>query len=442
MRLAVFTAKYPARVATFFERDMRALVEAGIEIEIFSIYPLDPSQWRYALDILGEDVLPRERVHHSRLDQSLSGARGLPGDRMGTLAADSAAILAAAARYGPTALAKTSYVLPKAWDWAAQFPDRFDHVLAYWGNYAGTCAYAFHRLIDRPIPFSIWLHAGTDLYKTPVFLRQKMLYADSIITCCEFNKRFIEERFTDIYPTVEDRVKVCYHGLDLAQFNFAPGGRPPRRVLAVGRLAKHKGFDYLLRAAHLLGEQGFPIEVDLVGDGPERQALAHLADQLGIGSSVHFRGWLPFDGVRKAMGEATILVHPSDGLGDGLPNVLREAMAVGTPVIASDVAGIPEALNEGRCGTLVPPRDVNALAQAIRTLLSDEAMRARFARLGRKRTEERFDLWQNGNRLAAHLRSLTRTAPAAVRAPRTVAARGAAVALEVSGSAIGGVGEP
>jgi len=432
MRLAVFTAKYPARVATFFERDMRALIEAGIEVDVFSIYPLDAGQWRFALDILGENVLPRDRVHHSTIGGSLAGARRLPPNRLATLAADSAQILAAAARYGATPLAKTAYVLPKAWDWAGRFADRYDHVLAYWGNYAGTCAYAFHRLIDRPIPFSIWLHAGTDLYTTPVFLREKMLYADSIITCCEFNRRFMEEKYPEMADEIAARIHVCYHGLNLADFAFKPGDRPARRVLAVGRLARHKGYDYLLRAAHLLGEQGFDIEVDLVGDGPERRALAQLADQLGIGGSVHFRGWLPFDGVRKAMGEATILVHPSDGLGDGLPNVLREAMALGTPVIASDVAGIPEALDEGRCGTLVPPRDVNSLATAIRTLLTDSAMRTRFARLGRKRTEERFDLWQNGSRLASHLRSLTRAAPAVVRAPLRLLPGAPSVAMHVA----------
>lgn len=438
MRLAVFTAKYPARVATFFERDMRALIEAGIEVEVFSIYPLDPSQWKYALDILGEDVLPRERVHHASTGRSLAAAaRHLSAGQMATAAADSAAILAAAARYGAVPLAKTAYVLPKAWEWAGQFANRFDHVLAYWGNYAGTCAYAFHRLMGGRIPFSIWLHAGTDLYQTPVFLREKMLYADSIITCCEFNHRFMVEKYPDIEREIDERVHVCYHGLDLADFEYKPAGRPPRRVLAVGRLARHKGFDYLIRAAHLLGEQGFPVEVDLVGDGPERRALAQLADQLGIGRSVHFRGWLPFEGVRKAMGEATILVHPSDGLGDGLPNVLREAMAVGTPVIASDVAGIPEALDGGRCGTLVPPRDVNALAHAIRTLLGDDGMRARFASLGRRRTEERFDLWQNGNRLASHLRGLTREVPTSVRVVPDVPS----VPVGVTEAAASGAGE-
>src|SRR5438552_18366596 len=75
LRLAVFTSTYPAWVATFFERDMRALLDAGVEIDVFAVAPLDQRLWRYRLDILGEDILPRHLVHHLRLLESLGLAR-------------------------------------------------------------------------------------------------------------------------------------------------------------------------------------------------------------------------------------------------------------------------------------------------------------------------------------------------------------------------------
>ncbi|MBA4156706.1 MAG: glycosyltransferase [Gemmatimonadetes bacterium] len=408
MRLAVFTNKYPARVATFFERDMRGLLEAGVEVEIFTIYPLDADCWPYALDLLSEDVLPRDRVHHLSIPAALAEAARLPAYRIARAAGDAAVITAAAARYGPETLAKSAYVLPKAWAWAHRHTDRFDHVLGYWGNYAGTCAYAFHRLLGREIPFSLWLHAGVDLYRTPVFMRQKLRYADSIITCCGFNKKFLRKEFGDLGPEMLDKVRVCYHGLNLADFPFAPEGRPARRVIAVGRLVPQKGFDYLLQAARLLRDRGQTVEVEFVGDGEDRQALEAMAARLGIAEQVTFRGWLPFSGVRDAMSAATVLVHSSGGLGDGLPNVLREAMALGTPVIASDVAGIPEALDRGRCGVLVPPRDIEALAGAIATVLDDRELRHRLAHFGRAHTERWFDLWRNGAWLAEHLRGVSR----------------------------------
>ncbi len=409
MRLAVFTTHYPARGATFFRRDMSALQAAGVEVEVFPIYPEDPTLWESGRDILGADAIPRASVRHIGIGRSLRQPPW-PPRKAGRFVRDAVAVSASAMRLGIGPLVRSAYVMTKGWGWAARNRDRYDHVLAYWGNYAGTGAYVFHRLIERPIPFSIWLHAGTDLYskRKRVFLRQKIQYADNVITCCEFNRRFMEDLYPDLVGEISQKTHVCYHGLDLAAFPFVPDSRPPRRIIAVGRLARFKGFDYLLRAAQRCRQRGVEVDVELVGDGPESGALKALAGELGIAEHVTFRGYIPFSDVREAMSRSTILVHPSDGLGDGLPNVLREAMAVGTPVIASRVAGIPEALDDGRCGTLVPPKDVNALAHAIETLLGDEGMRGRFATLGRRRTEELFDLTRNGVRLAERLRSTTR----------------------------------
>src|SRR3954471_5906738 len=151
MKLAVFTANYPARVASFFERDMRGLIDAGVEIDVFAIRPLDASLWKLTTGLLGPQRLPRGRVHHLGIVESLRESVG----RVGALGwRDAARILPSAARFGLVPLAKTAYALPKAWAWASQHGGRYDHILAYWGNYAGTCAYVFHRLVGRPIPFS------------------------------------------------------------------------------------------------------------------------------------------------------------------------------------------------------------------------------------------------------------------------------------------------
>ena len=411
MKLAVFTSQYPGRTTTFFERDMRALLEAGVDLDIFSIYPLNPQLRRYTLGILDERVLAPERIHHLDLVDCLRQARPGRLSRVTTFLRDAAAITVSAIRYGPGPLAKSLYVLPKAWTWAARFRDRFDHVLAYWGNYAGTCAYAFHRLTNPAVPFSVWLHAGTDLYFQPVFLRQKLLHADTIITCCAFNREFIHERFPDVAPAIAHKIHVCYHGLDLSAFPYEPDHRPPRTIIAVGRFAPDKGFDYLLRAVAHLSSRGIDVALELVGAGPEGPALRRLAAELGIADRVRFRGWLHFTEVHAAMRQATVLVHPSAGLGDGLPNVIREAMALGTPVIASRVAGIAEALDDGRCGMLVPTKDVGALVEAMATLLADGTLRRTYAERARRWTEQRFDTWRNGAWLADHLRSIRRAEP-------------------------------
>jgi glycosyltransferase involved in cell wall biosynthesis len=407
IRIAVFTSQFPGLVNTFFARDMRALIDAGIDVDIFPLYPLNEKLWRYVPDCLCEDILSRSQVHH--LDRAgVLGALPRTAMRDMTLLLREAAVIGlSAVRYGAEPLMKSCYAVAAAAAWARSH-DGFDHVLAYWGNYPSTAAYLFHRLTDRSVPYSTFLHAGTDLYRNPVFLRQKLLAADRIFVVCEYNRAFLQHQHRDIYDRIASKIVVHHLGLDLDEFQYQQAGRASNRVLAVGSFNDKKGFDQLIRAAHFVGARGVDVEVELVGDGPEAAALARLARGLGIERKVRFRGWVTPDEVRAAMLDATMLVHPSTGLGDAVPTVIKEALALGTPVVASDVAGIPELLNGGRCGVLVPPRDAAALSFAIEKLLTEPAERARLAAAGRAHAERMFDLALNGPRLAELLRSTSR----------------------------------
>jgi glycosyltransferase involved in cell wall biosynthesis len=129
-----------------------------------------------------------------------------------------------------------------------------------------------------------------------------------------------------------------------------------------------------------------------------------------VADAVEFRGWLGADAVLDAMREATVLVHAPTAP-DAMPTVLKEAMAVGTPVIGSHLAGIPEILDDGRAGILVPPGDAVALATAIERLLADPERRRELAEAGRRRVEQLFDARRNGRLLAARLRDTRRARP-------------------------------
>lgn len=400
MRLAVFTNQFPGPVSTFFARDIRGLIDAGIDVDVFPIYPQDETLWQYVPDILNQEVLPRNRVHHLALSSCLSNAGLAHFKKVGLFLHDSLLIGASALRYGMEPLVKSSYVALKAWIWANQYGTLFDHVFAYWGNYAATCAYLFHRLAAREIPFSIFLHAGTDLYRTPVFMRRKLLYADNVVTCSDFNGHFLRTQYRDIASTLNRKIHVHHHGLDLIEYSFNPNARCPNKIVGVGRLEKEKGFEYLIKAVHRLNCSGKGVTLQLVGDGSERNRLEALADELGERDSVTFTGWLTPGEAKRLISEAVVLVHPSPDLGDGVPNVIKESMALGTPVIASRVAGIPELLAHGRHGVLVPPRNVEALVDAIVMLLVDAEAQSRYRMCARQHVETSYDLWSNGRKLA------------------------------------------
>jgi colanic acid/amylovoran biosynthesis glycosyltransferase len=387
---------------------MRALLEVGIDLEIFAFYPLDSQLWRYVPGILNERVFSRAKVHHIGLVESLRYLRPLLSPQLRGFVNDTAAISASAVRLGIMPLIKTIYGFPKAWAWGHRSDNDYDHVLAYWGNYAATNAYLFHRLVGRSIPFSMFLHAGMDLYDPQVFMHEKLLYADNIIVVCDYNRRFLEEHYGDIFPRISHKVHKYHLGLDLNELRYQPANRETHKILAVGYFGKYKGFDYLLRSGRVLHERGVSFTIDLIGDGEEAGALRTLAAVLGLQGKVRFLGQLPFERVQAAMSEATVLVHPSNGAGDAVPTVIKEAMALGLPVIASDVVGIPELLDHGRCGRLVPPRDVQALSTAIEELLSRRDLRRTYAAEGRKFAELTFNLWKNAGDLARLLSVTTR----------------------------------
>ena len=406
MRLAVFTNQFPNRVSTFFARDMRGLIEAGIDIEVFPIYPLDPALWRYVPEILNETILPRHKVHHLSLTQCFRAPKFLPSSRrLDGFMRDTLAINATAIKSGIVPFLKTNYVVPKAWVWAQEHGSQFDHVLAYWGNYTATCAYLFRNLLSSAIPFSIFLHAGIDLYLNRMYLREKLLAAKNVITCSDFNRTFLKEHFPEIWHSLSGKLHVHYHGLDFQAFSFGSNHRPSRKLLAVGRIDEWKGYEYLLQAMRELMCRGVDCELELVGDGKEKSSLVQLAGALKIADRIQFRDLVTPEAVPAIMREATIFVHPSSKLGDGVPNVIKESMAVGTPVIGSNIAGIPELLKGGELGVLVPPRDVRALADAIENLLLDGALREKYAESARRYAMEKFDLWHNGRCLANVFRS-------------------------------------
>jgi glycosyltransferase involved in cell wall biosynthesis len=408
LRLALFTNKFPIKGDTFFARDVRSLVEAGVSVDIFPMHRIDPRLWPWIPDILDERSFPREHVHGLNpadplRELSLSSLRLVP-----RFLGEAASISASALRFGPARLVRSLYTLPLAWAWSRRYGMAYDHIMSYWGNYAATCAYLAHRLGGRDIPYSILLHAGTDLYRNQVYMEEKLLYADNIFVACEFNREFIHRRFPRIYPLIEHKIRLHHLGLDFSEHPFTLAGRKEETVLCVGRFDKLKGFDYVLLAAEKLRRRGIDLEIEMVGDGDEAAALKALAVKCGMGERVRFPGWLPFSGVQSAMRNATMLVHPSPDIGDAVPTVIKEAAALGLPVIATRVAGIPELLDQGRCGILVPPRDVTALADAMETYLKNKALRTDYAVAARAYAEERFDLWVNGRALARELSSTVR----------------------------------
>ncbi len=240
------------------------------------------------------------------------------------------------------------------------------------------------------------LHAGTDLYRDRILMESKLHYADLLFTVCNYNKHFIKIHYPKLYPKIQHKIKIHILGLDLEQFKVTDTKRANNVVIGVGGFRKAKGFHYLVRAIGELKRRGRLVNLQLIGDGDEYSNLKRIAAEEGVVDQVVFFGWQKNTFVQDAMQKATMLVHPSGIPGDAMPTVLKEAMALGTPVIGSAITCIPELLGNNRYGLVFPPRNVKAMADRIERVLVDQDLRQHLSRMGRKRIEEFADNKTNG----------------------------------------------
>ena len=166
------------------------------------------------------------------------------------------------------------------------------------------------------------------------------------------------------------------------------GLRDESVILAVGRLSYEKGFADLLRAVAVLSKANSApdFRLVLVGDGPEREPLRRLAVQLGIEAKVTMAGFQR--DTRPYYSIATLLAVPSHT--EGSPNVVLEGMAAGLPIAATAVGGVPEILEPGVTGLMVPPRNPDAMAGAILRILTDPELGLRLGAAARQRAESKF----------------------------------------------------
>ncbi|WP_205698090.1 glycosyltransferase [Conexibacter sp. SYSU D00693] len=259
-------------------------------------------------------------------------------------------------------------------------------------------ALRLHRLLG--VPYSVTAHAN-DIYVTPANLHEKLEHAALATTGCAYTARTLRE----VAPAA--RVEVVVMGIDPDALRPrdapADGGRS---VVAVGRLVEKKGFADLLRAAALLAGRGRPLDrLTIAGDGPLRDELEALAAGIPGAKLV---GAIDHDDVPALVAEHDLLAMPcvvaADGDRDSMPVVVKEALALAVPVVATDEVGLPEVVRDG-WGRLVPPHDPAALADALDELLAlPPARRHAMGLAGRTFVAEHCDARREAARLAALLR--------------------------------------
>ena len=248
--------------------------------------------------------------------------------------------------------------------------------------YAGLAG----RLSGRPV---LWHVRVAD--RDPLLDRVLVRLAHTIVV----NSHAVARRFAWLGS---EKVRCIYNGVDLERFSPRHPPLPLRRalglpedgpvVVSVGRFVAFKGYRYLLEAARQVEKRAPGVHWVLVGDGELRGELEQLCQNLGMEAQVHFTGWR--EDTPDILALANLFVLPS--LGEHFGRVLIEAMAMGKAVVATDAGGVPEIVDHGKTGLLVPPANPEAIADAVLTLLADPARSAQLGAASRRRAEAEFSL--------------------------------------------------
>ncbi len=427
--VAVVLKGYPRLSETFIAQELRGLERLGLRLFIVSLrHPTDKTTHPVHREIEAPVLYLPEYLHQEPLRVVRGAVRAMA--RPGFWRAARAFI--ADLRRDPTVNRVRRF--GQACVLAAEMPADIGHLYAHFIH--TPTAVARYASLMTAVPFSCSAHAK-DIWTSPAWdLAQNLAAACWVTTCTAIGARHLKSLSAD-----PDRVHLIYHGLNLERFSSPRPSRDARdgsddacpvRILSVGRAVEKKGFDRLLDALARL-PANLRWNFVHIGGGNRLAALKARAADLGLEERVTWRGALAQADVLAAYRNADLFVLPSriaaDGDRDGLPNVLVEAQSQRVACISTAVSAIPEFIEDGVTGCLVPPDDIEALAEKITALARDPERRERLGAAGERRVRDHFDADNGLAQLIALFPGHVQPRPASAARPRP----DAAAAVEAAG---------
>jgi colanic acid/amylovoran biosynthesis glycosyltransferase len=383
-KIAYLLHRFPEITDTFIKREIRSLQRSGTDVQVIAV-------WKPGVSETTPEIMQQWAPEtHFILPRSLLSMAGIiltSLARSPILSARTLRLALSTSRPGLGGLVYQVIYFVEA-VLAADIIRRraIDHIHNHIGDQSGTVTMLAANLAG--IGYSITFHGW------PVFFDAKYYRVKEKVLGARFTRAisyFCRSQLM-MFSECDDpgMFEVVHCGLSLEKYHYRPPRELIRRIFCAARLSPEKGHAFLIRAMKLLVDQGHDLELRLAGDGPRKEQLTNLADDLGISDRVSFLGFLTEDEVIRELQDSDLFVLPS--FVEGLPVSAMEAMAVGVPVIATNIAGTSELIEDGRTGLLVRPSDSEALADAVVRMINNYDFRLRAAELGRKKVTAEFDL--------------------------------------------------
>lgn len=400
-RVGYVVKRYPRYSETFIVNEILAHEAAGLELDIFSLRPPCDSHF--------QDRIAKVRAPVTYL--TADGAKAASFWSAVNSAADRLPGFWPALEKAQKHSAAEVY---QAILLAGQVRNRgIAHLHAHFATEATTVARLAAAFAG--VPYTFTAHAKDIFHESAdaADRRQKLSDAAAVVTVSDYNCRYLAKTFGDAAAGV----RRIYNGLELTDFPYRSPHERSDTVVAVGRLVEKKGFADLLDACAVLARRGRRLRCCIVGDGELESDLRRRIAAAGLEDMVELAGPRPQAQVIRIVQEAAVLAAPcvigNDGNRDGLPTVLLEAMSLGTPCISTDVTGIPEVIQNGETGLVVPQHDPESLAEAVERLLDSPDLRTELAERARALIEREFDIHRNTAQMRRMFATAISAAPAA-----------------------------
>lgn len=360
MRLLFVLTIFPKLSETFILDQITGLIDRGHEVKILSY--LEPS------DLDTKDSIVDEKVNKYGLMEKTVYLRRIMNKQSDYLDFQASGRLRI-----PISLSRLA--------------SNSDVIISHFADRPTQIASKLSRAVR--VPYIFFAHAR-DIFVNPdpKGLKNLVLRASSVLVPSEYNRRYLVEM---LGSQCKDRIQIVHCGIDPRIFKCSTKSRRrsfPFTILFVGRLVEKKGLRDALKAFSLVHAKYPYTCLKIIGDGPLKDELIETAFQLNISDHVLFSGACSHQTVQQAMRDADIFLLPActakDGDREGLPVVLLEASAMQLPVVSSYHTGIPEAIQEGESGFLVPEHNPQSLAERLGLLIDNASLRMSMGKKGRE----------------------------------------------------------
>ncbi len=384
LSLAYLTTDFPVFSHTFISREINGLEELGVEIKHLSIHTPHPS------DISDEDAHFKDKVFYI-----------FPLNKSNFIQAHLEFFFRMPHQY----FYWMYYVVSRS---ETKFIDRIrcfyhfaeavylakevkrqniKHIHAHFFQGNATIAMIVSKLLG--ISYSITAH-GSALLVNRILNKEKIQHAKFIIAISQYNKNFM----LNINPDFAKKVFVVHCGLKSDSFPPAPPRNNPLfTLLAIGRMVWEKAYQYLIETCRILRDEGIAFRCLLIGDGAERHKLEQLIKQYQLEQHIQLLGTVLQERIQDYYNQADAFILTS--ISEGIPIVIMEAMSKQLPVIASDITGIPELVEDGVSGYLVPSKQPQAYADAVKKLINNPQQCVTMGKKGREKIQAEFDIDTN-----------------------------------------------